>query len=88
MSVVFDAAKLLGLGTPFVYASATYGVFHYLDGRASGQAKQAISGWFKPLEYDAPALSAAMVELFDRLYTTPLFGWRAMLRSFGFPSHH
>jgi hypothetical protein len=77
-----EALKFLGFGTPFFYASATYGVFHYLDRKASAKAKQAISAWFKPLEYDKATVAAVLVELLDRLYTKPLFGWRAMLRSF------
>src|SRR5262249_45080420 len=74
----------LGLSTPFIYAAATYSVFHFLDDKASGQAKRAISGWLKPLQYDKTAVAAAMVEVFDRLYTTPLLGWRAFLRSTSF----
>jgi hypothetical protein len=74
MSIVSEALKLLGFGTPFIYASATYGFFHYLDRKASGKAKQAISAWFKPLEYDKAAVATVLVELFDGLYTTPLLG--------------
>jgi hypothetical protein len=44
MDKLLEAAKLLGFSTPFVYASATYGLFHYLDNSASEEAKQAISG--------------------------------------------
>jgi hypothetical protein len=76
-----DALKLLGLSTPFIYALVAYGVFHFLDAKASGQAKRAISSWFKPFRHDKAAVAAAMVEVFDRLYTTPLLGWRAFLRS-------
>jgi hypothetical protein len=76
-----QALDKLGLATPFVYAAGTYYFFHYLDTQASAQAKQAISGWFKPLEYDRAAVAAAVVEIFDRLYTRPLLGWRAALRS-------
>jgi hypothetical protein len=65
-----EALKLLGVSTPFIYASATYGLFHYLDSKASGEAKQAISSWLKPLEYAKADVSGAIVELFDRLYTT------------------
>jgi hypothetical protein len=78
---VLDLIKQLGFLTPFVYAAGTYGFFHYLDKQASAQAKTAISGWFKPLEYDRAAVAAATVEIFDRLYTRPLLGWRAALRS-------
>ena len=76
-----QALEKLGLATPFVYAAGIYYFFHYLDGQASAQAKTAISGWFKPLEYDRTAVAAAVVEIFDRLYTRPLLGWRAALRS-------
>jgi pimeloyl-ACP methyl ester carboxylesterase len=76
-----EALKLLGFGTPFIYAVATYGAFHYLDRKASEDAKQTISSWFTPLEYGTADVSSAMIELFDGLYTKPLFGWRAMLRS-------
>jgi hypothetical protein len=78
---VLDLIKQLGFFTPFVYAAATFWFFHYLDKQASAQAKKAISGWFKPLQYDRAAVAAAIVELFDRLYTRPLLGWRAVLRS-------
>jgi hypothetical protein len=76
-----EVLKLMGLTTPFVYAAAAYGFFHYLDKKASGPAKKAISGWLQPKEYDKTAVANAMVELFDRLYTTPLLGWRAFRRS-------
>jgi hypothetical protein len=76
-----QALKVLGLGTPFIYASATYGLFNYLDRRASGQAKKAISGWLQPKEYDKAGVADAMVEIFDRLYIRPLFGWQAFTRS-------
>jgi hypothetical protein len=43
-----EVLKLLGFSTPFVYAAAVYGFFHYLDKKASGQAKKAISAWLQP----------------------------------------
>jgi hypothetical protein len=76
-----QALDKLGLATPFIYAAGTYCFFHYLDTQASAQARAAISGWFKPLEYDRAAVAAAVVEIFDRLFTRPLLGWRAALRS-------
>jgi hypothetical protein len=38
-----EALKLLGFTAPFAYAAAVYGVFHFLDKKASGQAKKAIA---------------------------------------------
>ncbi|HEY7243191.1 MAG TPA: hypothetical protein VH678_04820 [Xanthobacteraceae bacterium] len=76
-----DALQVLGMTTPFAYAAAVYGFFHYLDKRASGSAKKAISGWLQPKIYDRAAIADAMLELFDRIYTKPLLGWRAFRRS-------
>ena len=82
--MLLDALKLLGLSTPFVYAGATYSVFLYLDNKASNSAKGAIAGWLKPLDFNKVNVASATVELFDRLYTQPLLGWRAFMRSAAF----
>jgi hypothetical protein len=50
----------------------------------SGQVRlviEDISGWLTPLGYGKDAIGAALLEVFDNLYTRPLFGWRAFLRS-------
>jgi hypothetical protein len=74
-----EALKLLGIATPFVYAVATYGFFHYLDKKASGAAKKAISVWLSQKRIAEVAVGDTLCEIFDRLYTRPLLG----LRSFG-----
>jgi hypothetical protein len=76
-----DALKLLGFATPFAYAAATFGFFHYFDEKISDEAKTAVSAWLQPKEYDKSAVAAAMLEMFDRIYTKPLFAWRALFRS-------
>lgn len=76
-----EALRLLGFSTPFVYAAAVYGLFHYLDTKASGDAKRAIGVWFRPFSYDKTAVAAAIIDVFDRLYTRPLLGWTAFFRS-------
>src|ERR1043166_6168146 len=76
-----ELLKLLGLGTPFVYAAGVYAAFHWLDKNASDAAKNAIFSWFKPLEYDRVGMAAAIVNVFDRLYGSPLLSWRALSRS-------
>src|SRR5215471_825196 len=78
---ITDALKLLGFATPFLYATATFGFFHYLDDKVSDEAKVAISGWLQPKQYDRASVAHATVEIFDRVYTKPLLGWRALLRS-------
>src|SRR6266545_6711219 len=67
-------------GASVAFATPIYGVFHYLDSVASNNAKQALSDWFKA-KYDSSVVANALVEVFDHLYTRPLFGWRALLRS-------
>jgi hypothetical protein len=76
-----DALKLLGLSTPFIYAAVAYGLFHWLDAMASDEAKAAIAGVLKIKDHDKSQVAAALVEIFDRLYTRPLFHWRAFGRS-------
>jgi hypothetical protein len=73
--------KLLGLGTPFLYAGATYGLFHWLDVSASDEAKEALSTLIRVREYDKTKVSSAILEVFDRIYTHPLLTFRAFLRS-------
>jgi hypothetical protein len=76
-----ELLKARGVATPFIYAAAIYGFFVWLDKKASGQAKKAISSWLVPSEYDRAAVQAAILEMFDRVYTRPLFTWRAFGRS-------
>lgn len=76
-----ELLKLLGFTTPLIYAAATYGFFLWLDKKASGLAKRAISGWLEPTPYDKAAVAAAILELFDKVYTRPLLAWRAFRRS-------
>ena len=76
-----EVLKLMGFATPFVYAAATYGVFHWLDNKAAGPAKVALT---KRIASGAPNTSAVVsfaVEVFDRIYTEPLLHWRALLRA-------
>jgi hypothetical protein len=76
-----QALNLLELSRPAIYAIAVYRVFHYLDRQASGTAKKASSDWFQRKQYDHIAVSDATIEMFERLYTKPLLGWRAFVRS-------
>ena len=76
-----EVLEVLGFTTPFAYTAAVYALFHHLDKKAAGRAKKAISQWLQSKEYDTTLAADAMVELFDRLYTRPLFGWRAFRRS-------
>jgi hypothetical protein len=76
-----DIWDLLGLGKPFVYGGAAYGLFHWLDAKASDEAKGTLTQLLKIKDYDSKRLADALVEVFDKLYTYPLLSWRAFLRS-------
>lgn len=76
-----ELLKVLGALTPFVYGLAVYKFFHYLDGRASAKAKDAVREWFKPFGINYAQVSAAILEFFDKLYGSQLLSWRSFLRS-------
>lgn len=78
---VAKLVEILGFATPVLYAAATYAFFHWLDDKASESAKNAITGWLKSRPHGAPAIRAAMLEAFDRIYSFPLLSWRSFFRS-------
>jgi hypothetical protein len=73
--------ELLGLSTSVLYAAATYGFFHFLDRKASPQAKAAINKWFRTTGHNKADVSNAVLELFGRIYERPLWSIRSLLRS-------
>jgi len=84
--VLKDVFEALSLGTPFMFAAATYGLFHWLDRNASAQATRAISGWLRGEAYRRIDVRLAILAAFDRLYSSPLLRVRAFLRSAMFSS--
>lgn len=80
-----ELGKLVpALTTPLMYAAMVFGFFHWLDMKTSGSAKTAISSWINSIHIDKAKGSQVAVEVFDRIYTVPLWGWRAVLRSIFF----
>jgi hypothetical protein len=73
--------ELLGLSTPFLYAAGTYSFFHWLDANASDEAKVSFARVINANRYNKEGISAAIVELFDKVYTYPLLTRRAFVRS-------
>jgi hypothetical protein len=73
--------KLLGFWPPVVYAVVVYSLFWLLDRNAAAPARRALTGWFAGPKYQAQDVANVVLYVFDRVYTTPLFGWRAFLRS-------
>jgi hypothetical protein len=77
-----ELAKQLGYSTaPFIYAGAAYGLFHWLDEKASDEAKAALARTMSLKDYKNEQIASALVEVFDRIYTYPLLRWRAFFRS-------
>lgn len=81
-----EISKYVGDQTLFItaaaaYAAVAYGFFHWLDKKVSRPATQAISAWLQPKAYDKAAVSEAIIEIFNRLYTAELLSWRAFWRS-------
>ncbi|MGY4235971.1 hypothetical protein ACVIIW_004918 [Bradyrhizobium sp. USDA 4449] len=73
--------KALGYSQPLLYASVVVGLFWWLDRKAAARARRTITEWFARPSYNKVDVSAVIVEIFDLLYTRPLWGWRAILRS-------
>jgi hypothetical protein len=73
--------ELLGLAKPFAYAFAAYRLFAWLDENASDNAKAALASATRLRALPNEQVAKALVEVFDRIYTSPLLHWRAALRS-------
>jgi hypothetical protein len=77
-----EVIKLQGFIMPFIYAYAVYRICLYFDKRGlSSKAKKALTDWLQPREYDKRAVGDAIIEIFDRIYTSQLLTWRAFVRS-------
>jgi hypothetical protein len=73
--------ELVGLGTPFLYAYGTFALFKWLDANASNEAKAEIARLLEVRQYDTKVMATTIVGFFDKVYTYPLFTWRALRRS-------
>ena len=73
-----DLLKLLGLGTPFAYAAATYKFFDVADQRISREAKAIISGWIQSFRYDTAYIAWAFRTLRSGLRVS-LLSWRTLV---------
>jgi hypothetical protein len=71
----------LGYGTSLLYAAAAYGLFAWLDNEASDDAKAKLAGTLKLTEWRNKDVASAVVEVFDRIYSSPLLSWHAFRRS-------
>lgn len=76
-----EALKLFGFSTPFIYASVVYSIFRYLDKKASGPAKKAVSSWLQSSPVGLDTIGNAVIEMFNRIYTPVLVSPGAFTRS-------
>jgi hypothetical protein len=76
-----ELLEYLGYTTPFIYAAAAYGLFHWLDENASDEAKAELARTMMFKDYKKEQVASALVEVFDWIYTYPLLSWQAFLRS-------
>jgi hypothetical protein len=74
-------AEHFGWTVPFMYAAGAYFFFHWLDEKASDEAKAALARTMRWKDYKNEQVASALVEVFDRIYTYPLLRWRAFFRS-------
>jgi hypothetical protein len=74
-------SEWLGIGVSGVYAVATYGFFHFLDRKASGAAKRAVSKLIQAEVYARIDLGEYFIGIFDRLQVAPRLHLGAFLRS-------
>ncbi len=70
-----------GMGAPLLYVGAVFGIFAWLDRKASNEARLVLASRLSSISYDRKAISAAIVEMFDRVYTNPLLTWKEFGRS-------
>jgi hypothetical protein len=78
--ILRKALEALGFSTPFLYAAVTYGLFHLLDRKASGPAKNAIHEWLNSKSLNDYNFGAALLETFDRVYQYPFLRLASFLR--------
>jgi hypothetical protein len=74
----FDA---LGLAAEFGPAAATYIIFLWLDRKSSDEARASIATWTRGDAHRAGDLTYAIVSIFDRIYSHPIFSFRVFRRS-------
>jgi hypothetical protein len=75
------ASKHWGFAAPLFYASVAYGCFHWLDKKASGAAKRALTERLRSTMFSKEILANFTLDVFDKIYSTPLLHPKALIRS-------
>jgi hypothetical protein len=81
MEAIGQLLDHLGYATPLLYAAAAYGLFYRLDENTSDEAKAAVTSTMQSKGIEAKRVVSALLEIFDRIYTNPLWSVRAFRRS-------
>ncbi len=81
MDAIGKLLDYFGFAAPFGYALLAYKFFALLDDNLSDNAKAALARAAKLRMVPTEQVANALVEVFDRVYTSPLLHWRAVLRS-------
>jgi hypothetical protein len=81
MDAVGKIFEYFGVATPFMYAAGAYGFFAWLDANLSDNAKAELARAAQLRMVPNDQAASALVEVFDRIYTSPLLHWRAAWRS-------
>ena len=81
MEAVGKLLDYFGYATPLLFATAAYGLFYWLDENTSDEAKAAVTSTMQSKGIEGDRIISALLEIFDRIYTYPLWSKRAFGRS-------
>ena len=73
--------RLLGLSVPLTAAMATYGLFKFLDKKASAAANRAIILWIKGGNHEQLDFRRVVIGSFDSIYGKELLSVKTLIRS-------
>jgi hypothetical protein len=76
-----ELTQLFIVGPALAAAALTYGIFAFLDKKASETAKNTITEWIRGEGYRDVELRQSVVNAFDHLYGTNLISLKAFFRS-------
>jgi hypothetical protein len=86
-TLVETLGHILNLAAPIAAASVCYGVFKFLDDKASDDANLLINSWMKSKDQlGQDKLVSTAIWSFDHLYGAPILRFRTFIRSALLPS--
>lgn len=76
-----EVFRSLGLESAFIYAGLTFAFFAWVDSDISPQVKETISRWINRMSHERTAVTASIVQIFDRIYGKKLLSLNTLVRS-------